>query len=32
MEEGALLVEDTPENLFDNPEHPRLKQFLAKVL
>jgi polar amino acid transport system ATP-binding protein len=32
MEEGALLVEDTPSNLFDNPQHPRLKQFLAKVL
>jgi polar amino acid transport system ATP-binding protein len=32
MEEGSLLVEDTPSNLFDNPQHPRLKQFLAKVL
>jgi polar amino acid transport system ATP-binding protein len=32
MEEGALLVEDTPQALFDNPSHPRLKQFLAKVL
>jgi polar amino acid transport system ATP-binding protein len=32
MEEGSLLVEDSPSNLFDNPQHPRLKQFLAKVL
>ncbi|WP_370280259.1 amino acid ABC transporter ATP-binding protein [Pontibacterium sp.] len=32
MEEGALLVEDTPENFFDNPTHPRLVQFLSKVL
>ncbi|MFM2484253.1 amino acid ABC transporter ATP-binding protein [Celerinatantimonas yamalensis] len=32
MEEGALLVDDTPEAVFDRPEHPRLKQFLAKIL
>ncbi len=32
MEDGALLVDDTPDKVFDNPEHPRLKQFLAKVL
>ncbi|CAG9000840.1 MAG: Glutamine transport ATP-binding protein GlnQ [Candidatus Celerinatantimonas neptuna] len=32
MEEGALLVEDTPEGVFDHPEHPRLQQFLAKIL
>ncbi|RQW63363.1 amino acid ABC transporter ATP-binding protein [Vibrio viridaestus] len=32
MEEGALLVDDAPARVFDNPEHPRLKQFLAKVL
>ncbi|MCV6610496.1 MAG: peptide ABC transporter ATP-binding protein, partial [Amphritea sp.] len=32
MEDGALLVEDTPENFFDNPTHPRLVQFLGKVL
>lgn len=32
MEEGALLVDDSPQAVFDNPEHPRLKQFLAKVL
>jgi len=32
MEEGALLVDDIPTNVFDSPEHPRLQQFLAKVL
>ncbi|MFM2478463.1 amino acid ABC transporter ATP-binding protein [Celerinatantimonas sp. MCCC 1A17872] len=32
MEEGALLVDDTPQAVFDNPEHPRLQQFLAKIL
>lgn len=32
MEDGALLVEDTPDNFFDNPTHPRLKQFLSKIL
>jgi len=32
MEEGALLVDDTPENFFDNPSHPRLLKFLSKVL
>lgn len=32
MEEGALLVDDTPAAVFDNPAHPRLKQFLAKIL
>lgn len=32
MEEGALLVDDTPQSVFDSPTHPRLKQFLAKIL
>lgn len=32
MEEGALLVDDSPEAVFERPEHPRLQQFLAKVL
>ncbi|MCE0492720.1 amino acid ABC transporter ATP-binding protein [Vibrio salinus] len=32
MEDGALLVDDSPDKVFDNPAHPRLKQFLAKVL
>ncbi|KJY84696.1 peptide ABC transporter ATP-binding protein [Vibrio galatheae] len=32
MEDGELLVSDTPERFFDNPTNPRLKQFLSKVL
>ncbi|SHO57168.1 Glutamine transport ATP-binding protein GlnQ [Vibrio quintilis] len=32
MEDGVLLVDDSPSAVFDNPEHPRLQQFLAKVL
>ncbi|MEI8633390.1 ATP-binding cassette domain-containing protein [Vibrio sp. PP-XX7] len=32
MEEGALLVDDSPEAVFERPDHPRLQQFLAKVL
>lgn len=32
MEEGRLLVEDTPDNFFNRPSHPRLKQFLSQVL
>lgn len=32
MEEGALLVDDTPKSVFDGTQHPRLQQFLAKVL
>ena len=32
MDAGKILVDDTPEELFDNPQEPRLKDFLAKVL
>ncbi|SHF06111.1 polar amino acid transport system ATP-binding protein [Vibrio gazogenes DSM 21264] len=32
MEEGALLVDDTPQVVFESPPHPRLQQFLAKIL
>ncbi|MFV0449324.1 MAG: amino acid ABC transporter ATP-binding protein [Vibrio sp.] len=32
MEDGKLLVDDSPQAVFDNPAHPRLQQFLAKVL
>ncbi|MBY4676638.1 amino acid ABC transporter ATP-binding protein [Marinobacterium sp. CAU 1594] len=32
MEEGALLVDEKPDKFFDNPPHPRLKQFLSKIL
>lgn len=32
MADGKLLEEGSPEELFGNPQHPRLKDFLAKVL
>ncbi len=32
MDEGKILEEGTPEKIFDSPEHPRLKEFLSKVL
>ena len=32
MADGQLLEQGTPEDIFDNPNHPRLKDFLSKVL
>ena len=32
MDQGKILVSDTPEKVFENPENERLKTFLAKVL
>ena len=32
MDEGKILEQGTPEEIFGNPQHPRLKEFLAKVL
>ena len=32
MDEGKLLEEGTPEEIFGNPQHPRLQDFLSKVL
>ena len=32
MADGKLLEEGTPEEIFDHPQHPRLKDFLSKVL
>ena len=32
MADGKLLEENTPEELFRNPQHPRLQDFLSKVL
>jgi polar amino acid transport system ATP-binding protein len=32
MDKGEKLVETTPEGLFNNPEHDRLKLFLSKIL
>ncbi len=32
MAEGKILEQNTPQEFFENPEHPRLKEFLSKVL
>jgi len=32
MDEGKILEQNTPEEFFANPQHPRLKDFLSKVL
>ena len=32
MADGQLLEQGTPEDIFDQPKHPRLKDFLSKVL
>lgn len=32
MADGMLLEQGTPREIFDTPQHPRLKEFLAKVL
>jgi polar amino acid transport system ATP-binding protein len=29
---GEIVVEGNPRELFDNPEHPRLRQFLSRIL
>jgi len=32
MDEGKILEEGTPDEIFNHPKHPRLQDFLAKVL
>ena len=32
MDEGKITEQNTPSELFSNPQHPRLKEFLSKVL
>ncbi len=32
IDEGLILESGTPEEFFSNPKHPRLKEFLSKVL
>ena len=32
MDEGRIVEQGTPEQVFDNPQHPRLREFLSKVL
>jgi len=32
MEDGKIIVEGSPSDIFDNPSNPRLQEFLSKVL
>ncbi|WP_416151211.1 amino acid ABC transporter ATP-binding protein [Salipaludibacillus sp. HK11] len=32
MDEGVIMEEGPPEDIFDNPQHPRTKEFLSKIL
>jgi ABC-type polar amino acid transport system, ATPase component len=32
MDQGEILEEGTPEHFFNNPQHPRLQQFLDQIL
>ncbi|CAD7286305.1 amino acid ABC transporter ATP-binding protein [Campylobacter suis] len=32
MDGGKIAVDDTPKNVFENPQNPRLREFLGKVL
>lgn len=32
MEGGKIAVDDEPKNIFENPQNPRLKEFLNKIL
>ena len=32
MDEGKVVEQNTPQEFFANPQHPRLKDFLSKVL
>jgi polar amino acid transport system ATP-binding protein len=32
MDEGHILEKSTPKAFFDHPQHPRLRDFLSKVL
>lgn len=32
MDKGKITVDDTPKNVFTNPQHERLREFLGKIL
>jgi glutamine transport system ATP-binding protein len=32
LDHGLILEDNTPDNLFDSPQHPRTKEFLSKIL
>ncbi len=32
LDHGLILEDNTPDNIFDSPQHPRTKEFLSKIL
>ncbi|MCK9992334.1 MAG: general L-amino acid transport system ATP-binding protein, partial [Alphaproteobacteria bacterium] len=32
MDEGQIVEENTPELFFNNPQHPRTREFLSQIL
>jgi ABC-type histidine transport system ATPase subunit len=32
MDEGIIMESGTPEEVFDHPQNPRLREFLGKIL
>lgn len=32
MDEGKIVEQNSPDDFFDNPKHPRLQEFLSKIL
>ena len=32
MDEGKIVEQGTPDEIFNHPQHPRLQEFLSKVL
>ena len=32
MDKGKIVIDDTPKNVFTNPQHERLREFLGKIL
>jgi ABC-type polar amino acid transport system ATPase subunit len=32
LDQGIILEDNTPDKVFDAPEHPRTKEFLSKIL
>lgn len=32
MDQGKIVEQNTPDEFFDNPKHPRLQEFLSKIL
>jgi len=32
LDHGLILEDNTPDKVFDAPEHPRTKEFLSKIL